>query len=231
MSVAKILNQVLTDPRHHDFLVPARLLRNGVVYGGRIRFAHAIVMSLLFKHGPLDKKITLVFRATWAHAKALGLFALLFKAFKNILNNSKMITQPGGFKIPLVADNVCDVNTFIAGALGLYVVYSHQFPQFSPAITQQVTLYCFSRVVLAAGNMIAARVGNAKGVNDLHASRIEAKLQRRLWAWFSVLTWGVVMWMHAYEPDKLQPSLHHSMQYIYENNKWSDWYSFLMVGA
>lgn len=37
-------------------IAAVRGLRNGLYYGGKVRFAHAIVMALLFGQGtPLDK--------------------------------------------------------------------------------------------------------------------------------------------------------------------------------
>ena len=42
---------------HHSCMISAiRGLRNGLYYGGKVRFAHSIVMAILFQTGsPIDK--------------------------------------------------------------------------------------------------------------------------------------------------------------------------------
>ena len=64
--------------------------RNGLVYGGKVRFAHSLVMSLLFysqKNGPKKSLKCLsalrilqksLLRA-WIHGRNLGTFVLLYK--------------------------------------------------------------------------------------------------------------------------------------------------------
>jgi hypothetical protein len=42
---------ILTDPRFHDYLAILKGARNGLVYGVKIRFPHALLMSLLFGRG------------------------------------------------------------------------------------------------------------------------------------------------------------------------------------
>lgn len=45
------LTRIVLDPKYHDFLTIVKGFRNGVVYGTRIRFPHALVMAFLFKSG------------------------------------------------------------------------------------------------------------------------------------------------------------------------------------
>lgn len=46
------LNQLILDPKYHDVLTIVKALRNGIVYGAKVRFPHALVMTVLFKSGP-----------------------------------------------------------------------------------------------------------------------------------------------------------------------------------
>lgn len=45
------LNKILTDPRFHDFLAVLKGARNGLVYGAKVRFPHALIMAILFGRG------------------------------------------------------------------------------------------------------------------------------------------------------------------------------------
>ena len=45
------LTRCVLDPAHHDLLAIVKGARNGLVYGAKIRFPHALVMSLLFRSG------------------------------------------------------------------------------------------------------------------------------------------------------------------------------------
>lgn len=45
------LQQLVLNPKYHDALTVVKGFRNGVVYGARIRFPHALVMAILFKSG------------------------------------------------------------------------------------------------------------------------------------------------------------------------------------
>lgn len=43
------LNTLISDPRYHDILAILKGARNGLVYGAKIRFPHALVMTLIFQ--------------------------------------------------------------------------------------------------------------------------------------------------------------------------------------
>ena len=45
------LQAVLLDPQYHDYLAILKGARNGLVYGMKIRFPHALLMSILFGRG------------------------------------------------------------------------------------------------------------------------------------------------------------------------------------
>ncbi|KAK0354077.1 hypothetical protein LTR59_014793 [Friedmanniomyces endolithicus] len=74
------LERIILDPRFHDPLVLLKAVRNGLVYGTKVRFPHAFVMVLLFRSGTLREKLWLIFKATRQHATNLAKFASSTKA-------------------------------------------------------------------------------------------------------------------------------------------------------
>ena len=51
MSLAPLINDIITNPVYHDYLAILKGARNGFVYGVKVRFPHALVMSILFGRG------------------------------------------------------------------------------------------------------------------------------------------------------------------------------------
>jgi len=50
MSLA-LVNEFISNPAYHDYLAILKGARNGFVYGVKVRFPHALVMSILFGRG------------------------------------------------------------------------------------------------------------------------------------------------------------------------------------
>lgn len=50
MSLA-FINDIITNPAYHDYLAILKGARSGFVYGTKVRFPHAVVMSILFGRG------------------------------------------------------------------------------------------------------------------------------------------------------------------------------------
>ena len=46
------LRSVAVNPAYHDILAILKGARNGLVYGVKVRFPHALVMAALFGRGP-----------------------------------------------------------------------------------------------------------------------------------------------------------------------------------
>jgi len=49
--VLAAINKVILDPKYHTILSIVKGTRNGLVYGAKIRFPHALVMTFLFQTG------------------------------------------------------------------------------------------------------------------------------------------------------------------------------------
>jgi peroxisomal membrane protein 4 len=45
------LRAYILDPKNHDLLSVIKGFRNGAVYGAKVRFPHALVMTFLFRDG------------------------------------------------------------------------------------------------------------------------------------------------------------------------------------
>jgi peroxisomal membrane protein 4 len=45
------IQQVIMDPQYHEYLAILKGARNGIVYGAKVRFPHALVMAILFGRG------------------------------------------------------------------------------------------------------------------------------------------------------------------------------------
>lgn len=45
------IEEILADPRYHDYLAILKGARNGLVYGAKVRFPHALIMAILFGRG------------------------------------------------------------------------------------------------------------------------------------------------------------------------------------
>lgn len=49
--MSNALAQILADPSYHDYLGILKGARNGLVYGVKVRFPHALIMAILFGRG------------------------------------------------------------------------------------------------------------------------------------------------------------------------------------
>lgn len=205
-----------------------------MVYGGKLRFSHALVINLLYRLGPMKPRLTQVLQATKSHAEVLAAFATIYQLSVKVLLHDQVL---GGSK---------GLIKFLAGSFGAWIVYSQHFSYFHPGITHQITLYCFSRVLLAAGKIlldkyldcaqpkfIVGRDGSKqvafRNLTDHQQKKLKHGVYNRLWKYFAVLTWGLVMLFYDTHPQYLQSSLRHSMAYIYdvEMELWATWKEFL----
>lgn len=228
---------VLENPLYRPLLEVLRLSRNGIVYGGKIRFSHALVISLLYRKGPLWPRLKSVFSATRDHAKVLASYAIIYKTVQKVLLREDFLGSEASAQASL-----------LAGAVGGWLVYSNKYPQiFSLGITHQITLYCFSRVVLALGKVVVdyylhcrqpqfhlVRTGSPIAYRDLtlvQKKKVKNNIYNRLWKYFAILVWALVMFLNEYSPEYLQSSLRHSMTYIYdvEQDSWPTWRLFVGI--
>ncbi|KAK4545787.1 hypothetical protein LTR36_002741 [Oleoguttula mirabilis] len=219
------LEKVILNPKYHEPLVLVKAIRNGLVYGTKVRFPHALVMVVLFRSGTLREKIKLILKATRQHATNLAKFALLYKSSMLVLKGVN-----GGKEE--------SVHTFLAGLFGGYWVFGHGKGA-SSSVNQQIVIYVFARVVLAMAKLAVQPPGDnslvggsygghgGKGLLGLSEQQLAA-VRRNSWPVFASLSWASVMWLFRYYPETLQPSLRSSMTYIFANSEhWHDLHSFI----
>ncbi|KXT07350.1 hypothetical protein AC578_420 [Pseudocercospora eumusae] len=224
-SLQDSLEKIILDPRFKDPLTLVKAVRNGAVYGTKVRFPHALVMIFLFRSGTVREKLAQIFKATRQHASNLARFALLYKSGMLLLrklNNGKESS----------------IHPFLSGLHGGYWVFGHGRGARS-SVNQQIVIYVFARVMLALAKLavqprgdnalVGSHYGGHGGVGVLGLTPEQIKtVQKYSWPVFASLSWAGVMWLFEGYPDTLQPSLRSSMTYIYANaEKWDSTKNFL----
>ncbi|KIW07794.1 uncharacterized protein PV09_01718 [Verruconis gallopava] len=212
-SLEASLEKIVLDPKYHDVFMLVKAVRNGVVYGTKVRFPHALVMMFLFRSGTFREKMWLVIKATRMHARNLGLFAFIYKSTclaLRALQNGK----EGHY------------DTFLAGLLGGYLVFGRTIRN---SVSQQIVIYIFARVVLgiakllvkSKGEAMSAVPGGGGGFGLVSSPKVREWLAKNGWVAFASLSWASVMYLFRWHPEDLQPSLRSSMSYIYvQSDHW-----------
>ncbi|OMJ14002.1 Peroxisomal membrane protein 4 [Smittium culicis] len=125
-----IVEHIVRNPRNKDVLSIVKAARNGLVYGAKIRFPHALVMTFLFRSGSLKKKLTSILKATREHSLKLGTYAAIYKTLLVLLRRLDFMSE--------------GMNTFVSGFVGGYLIFGK-----NDSINHQLALYLFSRTVTA----------------------------------------------------------------------------------
>eukprot|EP00299_Pterocystis_sp_00344_P012908 c6259_g1_i1.p1 GENE.c6259_g1_i1~~c6259_g1_i1.p1 ORF type:complete len:186 (-),score=25.45 c6259_g1_i1:71-628(-) len=173
--------------------------RNGITYGAKIRFPHALVMVGLFAEGSLQEKLSKILELTFTHARNLCCFVTLYKALLEVMRK--------------ITGKKSSSHSAVAGAIGGYLVFGTNSP-----VNQQINLYLLSRIIFAGVKLAASR-------NVVPAPEGSA-LERHSFSMFAAVVWAVVMWMFEFQDNVLQPSLRKSMKFLYwdSNNADSSWW-------
>jgi len=207
------LEKIILDPQYKAPLILLKAIRNGAVYGAKVRFPHALVMIFLFRSGTLREKARLVFNATRQHASNLARFAFLYKGSMIALRKTNGGKEMGA-------------HHFLAGLFGGHWV----FGQSSNSVNQQIVIYIFARVMLALAKLAVQPPGDnslvgshygghgGRGIFKLTPEQV-AFLQKYSWPAFASLSWASVMWLFESYPETLQNSLRSSMYYIYKDSE------------
>lgn len=178
-------------------LPPLKGLRNGLYYGGKVRFVHSLVMMLLFKD--INKSnIKQILKFTMEHALNLGKFVFLYKLSCILLEKIYKKTS---------------LNNFIAGFVCGYFIWGHKTP-----VNYQIVLYLFSRILIGLADMVYKKIQKRNGRKD-------SKPGKMIYPLFAALIWGIVMWIFEVDKDSLQASLTSSMEFLYNksNEALRDW--------
>ncbi|PUU82202.1 Tim17/Tim22/Tim23/Pmp24 family-domain-containing protein [Tuber borchii] len=200
------LTAFILDPANHDLLEILKGARNGLVYGAKVRFPHALVMTFLFRSGTFQEKLTQTLQATKTHAKNLAAFVTIYKTAMFLLRRLSSSTRKERSS-----------DSFFAGLLGGYLVFGRGD---QGTVNQQIVIYVFARVVLAL-----AKLSVEKGVIKDPRGRVKGNS----WGVFAAVSWGLVMWLFRWEAGSLQGSLRSSMEYLYiDSGRWDSLRNFLI---
>ncbi|KAH7005976.1 Tim17/Tim22/Tim23/Pmp24 family-domain-containing protein [Fusarium venenatum] len=212
------LEEIVKNPQYHDLLSLVKTARNGIIYGTKVRFPHALVMVFLFRSGtyaqplpmePTDselmcdelrfrEKVKLVLRATRHHATNLARFATIYKL--TMLALKYFGAEPGKE----------------GGLVGGYFVFGGRSKRTGKisSVNQQIVIYVFARVMLALAR-IAVKPG--AGLPVVSSEPLHSTINHYAWPAFASLSWAMVMLVFRYHPEDLQSSLRSSMTYIYKD--------------
>lgn len=162
--------------------------RNGISYGVKIRFPHALVMTFMFADGSLQEKLRKIIKLTYTHARNLCVYVTLYKAMLVAMRSVTASKNP--------------IHSGIAGAIGGYIVFGENSP-----INQQINLYLLSRIIY----------GGVKAATNQQVIPVEkgSFLDKHSFSIFAAFVWAVVMWLFELDHKALQPSLQKSMQFLY----------------
>lgn len=182
-------------------------IRNGLIYGAKIRLPHAAVMTVLFREGSWQSKMRTIFRLTYEHSIRLGKFVGVFKVISALLKRY--------FASRLMA-------AFVAGCIGGWLVFPKE-----TSVNSQIILYLTARVLVGAVKLLWFST-----LHPLIPKSFSEAISRNAFTWQAMLAWGGVMclWelqrkdtVHTLLPNSLQSS----MQYLYEDSKvWRGWLTF-----
>ncbi|CAG8007634.1 unnamed protein product [Penicillium olsonii] len=190
------LDALVLKPELAPLLSLVKGARNGIVYGSKVRFPHALVIR---------EKTKLVFKATRQHARNLSTFAIIWKASMILLRN-----VPGG------TGKEGRYDSFFAGLLGGYAVFGRQ----PGSISQQIVIYVFARVMLALAKL--AIQPNMHPLSSLITPEAREKMTNNAYPVFASMTWAMVMYIWRWYPETLASSLRSSMVYMYVSLAWTE---------
>lgn len=213
-SLKLLLESVILNPHNAEFLAILKAARNGAVYGAKVRFPHALVMTFLFRSGTPRDKLAVILKATQEHAQTLAKFAAVYKTTMLLL---KHFGPNAGKEGPY--------DTFFAGLLGGYLIFGRQ-PKSRriSSISKQIVIFVFARVCLSL-----ALVSVDPSVGIIRSPTFARTISNKAWPVFASLSWGFIMWLFRWYPATIQSGLKSSMDYIYlQSDHWDSLRNFLI---
>lgn len=205
VALKNLANEFIASGKYHEALTILKGFRNGAVYGAKIRFPHALVMTFLFRTGTFEDKMRQVLKATYQHSRNLACFVTVFKTSMLLLNKLKGKEH--------------NIDAFICGALGGYIVFNED-----NNVNNQIILYLFSRVSIGFVKLLWQNVLSKLLTFDSNVILESQKTGRPIpapnksFAVLATLMWACVMWLFRHHRQTLQSSLQASMQYLYNDS-------------
>ncbi|KAI9656938.1 MAG: hypothetical protein M1831_004486 [Alyxoria varia] len=148
---------LILDPTYQPYLTLLKAFRNGLVYGTKVRFPHALVMVFLFRSGTLREKLTAILKATRQHAKNLAVFAFTYKGLMLLLRKFSELTAARGVAGAgkgKVGGREKGSDSFLAGLAAGYFVFARNAAARNSSVNQQIVIYVFARVILGLAKLL-----------------------------------------------------------------------------
>lgn len=124
-----VVDRALANPDWKFLLSAIKGLRNGAVYGVKIRLPHALVMTFLFGKGTLAQKLNAIFTATYTHSRNLSGFVFVYKLLTGIFQQLEKEKR--------------QIHVLMAAFAAGYFVFGNY-----NAVNMQINLYLLSRILL-----------------------------------------------------------------------------------
>jgi len=137
-NILSTINAILRDPRLKFIFSALKGLRNGAVYGARIRAPHALVMTFLFAKGRLLDKLLSILRLTYTHARNLATFVFCYKLLCGCMEK--------------IQGRRYQIHSFISA----FIVGGKVFGQ-NNAVNMQINLYLLSRITVGLARLAVKR--------------------------------------------------------------------------
>ncbi|XP_060555813.1 peroxisomal membrane protein 4-like [Ruditapes philippinarum] len=138
MAARQAIDGFLSSGQYRPVLSVIKGLRNGAVYGAKIRFPHALVMTFLFKEGSLREKVRAILEATFTHSKNLASFVFLYKSLTGLMEHFQ--------------EEKSQIHSFIAAFIGGYFVFGK-----NNKVNEQINLYLLSRIIYGLAKLAVKR--------------------------------------------------------------------------
>ncbi|SZF04832.1 unnamed protein product [Blumeria hordei] len=209
-----MLEEIILNPENAELLAILKAARNGAVYGAKVRFPHALVMTFLFRSGTLREKVDAIFAATRSHALVLARYAAVYKLAMFCLKYmGSDVGKEGTY------------DTFIAGLIGGYLIFGRRSSRgrISP-VSKQIVIFVFARALLSLAQI---SVDPSQGI--IKNNQLSKQISHGAWPLFAAISWGSIMWLFRWYPHTVQSGLRSSMDYIYvQSDQWDSLRNFLI---
>ncbi|CAL1535981.1 unnamed protein product [Lymnaea stagnalis] len=137
-AVIDAVNALLASGEHKHILSVIKGFRNGAVYGAKIRFPHALVMTLLFRNGSFKDKVIAIVEATYTHSRNLALFVFAFKGLTSTLSWGESKSH--------------QLHAFLSAFCAGFVIFGKY-----NKVNEQINLYLLSRVIYGLAKLLVQK--------------------------------------------------------------------------
>ncbi|XP_041367482.1 peroxisomal membrane protein 4-like [Gigantopelta aegis] len=132
------INRLLSSGKYKPLLAVIKGFRNGAIYGAKVRFPHALVMTFLFKNTSLIESMKVILEATFIHSRNLAYFVFAYKGLTTLFR--------------FLEDQKSQYHSFIAAFCAGFVVFGKY-----NKVNEQINLYLLSRILYGLAKLAVKR--------------------------------------------------------------------------